>query len=71
MTNQIRPGIDRTRVPSTAAMRARDVSRNPEAEALALRGDGDLTPPTEQSSKGETGHPKGEDPQPPADRPDS
>lgn len=65
MTNQIRPGIDHTRVPSTAAMRARDVSRDPDAEALGLRRDAApaVEPPAKQPGRTD-------EPQPP-DREDS
>ena len=71
MTNQMRPGTDHTRVPSAAAMRARDASRDPEAEALGLRGD--LLPP-EASAEDLAVEPatdEQDEPQPPADRSDS
>ncbi len=66
MTNQIRPGIDHTRVPSAAAMRARDVSRDPEAEALGLRGEVLPPEPHEERATG----PETDGPQP-LDRSDS
>lgn len=68
MTHQMRPGIDHTRVPSAAAMRARDVSRDPEAEALGLRRD--MLPPEPSAGELSPGS-LTDQPQPPADRPDS
>ena len=68
MTNQMRPGIEHTRVPSTAAMRARDVSRDADAEALGLRRD--VNPAGDAADGEEPGRPKGDEPQLP-DRTDS
>jgi hypothetical protein len=69
MTNQMRPGVDHTRVPSNAAMRARDVSRDPEAEARGLRAG--RTPAPEPPSGEDAAGAGARDGQPPADRPDS
>ena len=69
MTNQMRPGIDHTRVPSNAAMRARDVSRDPDAEARGLRaGRASATAPPSEGDAPGAGAKAG---QLPADRPDS
>jgi hypothetical protein len=67
MTNQSRPGTEHTRVASSAAMRARNVSRDPEAEARGLRAG--RVHSTEPAAAGQDGQP--EAPQPPAERPDS
>jgi hypothetical protein len=69
MTNQMRPGIEHTRVASGAAMRARNASRDPDAEARGLRAD--VPPPAEPSPEEHAEAPQVEVPQPPADRPDS
>jgi hypothetical protein len=64
----MRPGIEHTRVVSSAAMRARNVSRDPEAEARELRAG--RIPPTDLSPEQPAEEPEVGAPQPP-DRPDS
>jgi hypothetical protein len=69
MTNQMKPAIEHTRVASAAAMRARDVSRDREAEARGLRRADNDVPSLDGEGPGD---PSSLDrPQPVADRPDS
>jgi hypothetical protein len=63
MSDQARPGTEHTRVSSTAAMRARDVSRDAEAIEHGLRADAD-------AAAGERGS-EAVEPQVPVARPDS